>query len=110
MGYSCCPFRCRICSYVNPKTTAETIEESYDKEYGKDTVQIHKDAYRTGMMSYYCMTTSWLQVEPWKHAQIGEKDESSKIYVNFIIELKDLHGERLIHKDVNVESSIDFGR
>ena len=26
------------------KLPAETIEESYDKEYGKDTVQIHKDA------------------------------------------------------------------
>ena len=24
------------------KLPAETIEESYDKEYGKDTVQIHK--------------------------------------------------------------------
>ena len=26
------------------KLPAETIEESYDKEYGKDTVQMHKDA------------------------------------------------------------------
>ena len=26
------------------KLPAETMEESYDKEYGKDTVQIHKDA------------------------------------------------------------------
>ena len=26
------------------KLPAETIEESYNKEYGKDTVQIHKDA------------------------------------------------------------------
>lgn len=27
-----------------------------------------------------------------------------KIYVNFIIELKDLHGKDLFSKDVNVES------
>lgn len=26
------------------KLPAETLEESYDKEYGKDTIQIHKDA------------------------------------------------------------------
>lgn len=26
------------------KLPAETLEASYDKEYGKDTVQIHKDA------------------------------------------------------------------
>ena len=26
------------------KLPAETIEESYEKEYGKDTVQMHKDA------------------------------------------------------------------
>ena len=30
------------------KLPAETIEESYDKEYGKDTVQIHKDAIKPG--------------------------------------------------------------
>ena len=26
------------------KLPCETLEESYDKEYGKDTIQIHKDA------------------------------------------------------------------
>ena len=28
------------------KLPAETIEESYDKEYGKDTIQIHRDAIK----------------------------------------------------------------
>ena len=30
------------------KLPAETIEESYEKEYGKDTVQMHKDAIKPG--------------------------------------------------------------
>ena len=30
------------------KLPAEVIEESYDKEYGKDTIQMHKDAIEEG--------------------------------------------------------------
>ena len=45
------------------KLPAETIEESYDKEYGKDTVQMHKDAINEDD----CYTTTcWQPVEQWK--------------------------------------------
>ena len=56
------------------KLPAETIEESYDKEYGKATVQMHKDA----------------------------------MYVNFIIELKELHGKDVFGDDVEVEAVLSL--
>ena len=71
------------------KLPAETMEESYDKEYGKDTVQIHKDALNendvvllhddlqppAGTMKAAC--------------NLVKKLHPKKVYVNFIIELKE---------------------
>ena len=86
------------------KLPAETLEASYDKEYGKDTVQIHKDALDEndvvlihddllatgGTMKAACEFVKML--------------EPKKVYVNFIIELKDLNGKAVFGDDVEVES------
>lgn len=86
------------------KLPAETLEASYDKEYGKDTVQIHKDALDEndvvlihddllatgGTMKAACELVKMLK--------------SKKVYVNFIIELKDLNGKAVFGDDVEVES------
>ena len=51
------------------KLPAETIEESYEKEYGKDTVQMHKDAINA---------TRRLAGNRWNNGsrlQTGETDE-----------------------------------
>lgn len=92
------------------KLPAETIEESYDKEYGKDTVQIHKDALNEndvvllhddllatgGTMKAACL--------------LVEKLHPKKVYVNFIIELKELNGIKLFEndKDIEVESVLSL--
>ena len=84
------------------KLPAETIEESYDKEYGKDTVQMHKDAINEhddllatgGTMEAAC--------------KLVQKMNPKKIYVNFIIELKELHGIDLFNKDVDVQSVLSL--
>ena len=71
------------------KLPAETIEESYDKEYGKDT--LHDDLLATGgTMEAAC--------------KLVKKLNPKKVYVNFIIELKELHGKEIFSKDVDVES------
>jgi len=86
------------------KLPAETIEASYEKEYGKDTIQMHKDAIceddvvlihddllaTGGTMKAACELVK--QLHP------------KKIYVNFIIELKDLKGIEIFDDDVEVES------
>ena len=78
------------------KLPAETIEESYDKEYGKDTVQmLHDDLLATGgTMEAACKLVK--QMNP------------KKVYVNFIIELKELHGKDVFGDDVEVEAVLSL--
>ena len=75
------------------KLPAETIEESYDKEYGKDTIQMHKDAITEDDV---VLLHDDLVANP------------KKTYVNFIIELKDLHGREVFGKDVEVETVLSL--
>ena len=86
------------------KLPAEVIEESYDKEYGTDTVQIHKDALDENdvvllhddlLATGGTMKAACAQVK---------KQKPKKVYVNFIIELKDLNGKSVFGDDVEVES------
>ena len=45
------------------KLPCETIQESYQKEYGVDTIEIHKDANRRETTLFCSMMTSLQQVE-----------------------------------------------
>ena len=86
------------------KLPAETIEESYNKEYGKDTVQIHKDAIEPDdvvLLHDDLLATGGTMEAACK---LVKKMNPQKIYVNFIIELKELHGKDVFDKDVDVES------
>ena len=86
------------------KLPAEVIEESYDKEYGTDTVQIHKDALDENdvvLLHDDLLATGG----PMKAAcELVKKLKPKKVYVNFIIELKDLNGKSVFGDDVEVES------
>lgn len=86
------------------KLPAETIEESYNKEYGKDTVQIHKDTIEPDdvvLLHDDLLATGGTMEAACK---LVKKMNPQKIYVNFIIELKELHGKDVFDKDVDVES------
>ena len=86
------------------KLPADTIEESYAKEYGTDTIQMHKDAIceedivllhddllaTGGTMKAACNLVK--QMNP------------KKVMVNFLIELEELNGKAIFDKDVEVES------
>ena len=90
------------------KLPAETIEESYDKEYGKDTIQIHKDALNENdvvLLHDDLLATGGTMEAACKLVQ---KMNPKKIYVNFIIELKELHGIDLFNKDVDVQSVLSL--
>ena len=87
---------------------AETIEESYDKEYGKDTIQIHKDALNENdvvLLHDDLLATGGTMEAACKLVQ---KMNPKKIYVNFIIELKELHGIDLFNKDIDVQSVLSL--
>jgi len=86
------------------KLPAETIEESYDKEYGKDTVQMHKDAISTDdvvLLHDDLLATGGTMEAACK---LVKQMHPKKVFVNFIIELKNLHGKEVFGNDVEVES------
>ncbi len=86
------------------KLPAETIEESYDKEYGKDTVQMHEDAI--GENDVVLLHDDLLATGGTMEAacKLVKQMHPQKVYVNFIIELKELHGKEVFGNDVDVEA------
>jgi adenine phosphoribosyltransferase len=90
------------------KLPAETVDISYGKEYGTDTIQLHKDALSSddivlihddllatgGTMNAAC--------------ELVKKFSVKKIYVNFLVELDDLEGIKVFDKDIDVKSLIHF--
>lgn len=90
------------------KLPAETIEESYDKEYGKDTVQIHKDAideHDVVLIHDDLLATGGTMKAACK---LIKKMKPKKIYVNFIIELKELNGKSQFEDDLEIESVLSL--
>lgn len=90
------------------KLPSETIEISYTKEYGIDTIEVHKDALNEndivlihddllatgGTMKAACL--------------LIEKFNVKKVYVNFLIELDFLNGRKEFDERIEVESLIHF--
>lgn len=90
------------------KLPAETIEVSYDKEYGKDTIQIHKDAIgenETVLIHDDLLATGGTMKAA---CELVKVFKPKKIYVNFIIELKELEGRKIFDADTEVESVLEM--
>ena len=71
------------------KLPGETVQESYEKEYGTDTIEISKDAISTD--DVVLLHDDLLATGGTMHAafKLVEKFRPKKIYVNFIIEIND---------------------
>ncbi len=86
------------------KLPSETLEESYDKEYGKDTIQIHKDALDENdvvLVHDDLLATGGTMEAAYKLVKkFGPKD----VYINFLIELKDLNGRSVFANDTHVDA------
>lgn len=90
------------------KLPAETIEESYDKEYGKDTVQIHKDAVDENdivLIHDDLLATGGTMKAA---CELVKRLKPKKVYVNFIIELKELNGKAIFDEDLEIESVLSL--
>ncbi|MEG0039922.1 MULTISPECIES: adenine phosphoribosyltransferase [Bacteroides] len=86
------------------KLPAETIQQTYNKEYGTDTVEIHKDALDENdivLLHDDLLATGGTMKAA---CELVKKLKPKKVYVNFIIELKDLDGKSVFGDDVEVES------
>ena len=87
------------------KLPAEVVEETYAKEYGTDTIQIHKDAIDENGRWFCCTMIYWLPAEPWRPLIAWYKDVAPKRFsINFIIELGGLNGRKAFPEDITVDT------
>ena len=88
------------------KLPAETVQESYQIEYGVDTIEIHKDAIDEN--DVVLLHDDLLATGGSMKATLNlvRKFNPKKVYINFIIELtrEGLHGRDVFDKDVEVQT------
>lgn len=90
------------------KLPSVTVKASYAKEYGVDTIELHSDAIApedvvvihddllaTGGTMNACI-------------QLVKSMNPKKIYVNFIVELTELHGRDVLPDDVEVTALLKY--
>lgn len=90
------------------KLPSETLEESYDKEYGKDTIQIHKDALNENdivLIHDDLLATGGTMEAAYK---LVKRFHPKDIYINFIIELKDLKGRDSFDNDAKIDAVLSL--
>ncbi len=84
------------------KLPAETIEETYAKEYGSDCIQIHKDAISENdivLLHDDLLATGGTMAAAYR---LVEKCGAKKTYINFVIELEELNGRKAFPEEVDV--------
>ena len=88
------------------KLPAETLQESYMKEYGKDTIEIHKDAIdeKDVVLIHDDLLATGGFLEKGHH--LGEKFNSAHVYINFIIELtgEGLNGREVFDEGIEIST------
>ena len=83
------------------KLPGETVQESYSKEYGTDTIEIHKDDITEDdivLLHDDLLATGGTMKAAY---DLVKKFNPKKVYVNFLIEL--------IHEDLNGRSNFEEG-
>ena len=88
------------------KLPAETVEISYQKEYGVDTIQMHKDALCADdvvLLHDDLLATGGTMAAA---IELVKKFGVKKVYVNFLIELDFLNGRQQLEKGAEVDSLI----
>lgn len=90
------------------KLPADTVSCSYDKEYGKDVIEIHRDAITPDdvvVIHDDVLATGGTMGAVYN---LVKSMNPKKIYVNFIIELSALNGRVNIPSEVEVTSLIKY--
>ena len=90
------------------KLPAEVLEETYAKEYGTDTIQIHKDAISEEdvvLLHDDLLATGGTMAATHRLVQ---KCGAKKAYINFIIELKGLNGRKAFPADITVDTLLQL--
>ena len=90
------------------KLPSETIQESYEKEYGTDTIEIHKDAITKDdvvLLHDDLLATGGTMKAA---CNLVKKFNPKKVYINFIIELvnEGFEGRNIFDDDIEVSTLI----
>ena len=93
----------------NPgKLPADTIQKTYQKEYGTDTIEIHADAIDENVVVIIhddVLATGGTMAAAY---ELVKSRNPKKIYINFIIELSALNGRALFSDDIDMRSLIVY--
>ena len=90
------------------KLPADTIREEYDQEYGKDVIEIHRDAITPDdivVIHDDVLATGGTMAAAYR---LVKSLNPKQIYINFIIELSALGGRKALPADVDVSSLIVY--
>ena len=92
------------------KLPCDTVQESYAKEYGKDTIEIHKDAIDENdviLLHDDLLATGGTMKAA---CNLVKKFNPKKVYANFIIELvnEGLNGRKGFDEDIEISSLIQI--
>lgn len=90
------------------KLPAETIEETYVKEYGTDTIQIHKDAINENdvvLLHDDLLATGGTMAATYR---LVKKCGAKQTFISFIIELNELKGRNAFSENVEIESLLQL--
>lgn len=89
------------------KLPAETIQESFAKEYGTDTIEIHKDAITEDdvvLIHDDLLATGGTAKAAYN---LVKKFNPKEVLVNFIIEITNLNGREIFDEGVDVSALIE---
>lgn len=90
------------------KLPADTIRVSYEKEYGTDTIEIHRDAITEDdivVIHDDVLATGGTMAAAY---ELIKSMNPRKIYINFIIEISALKGRVNLPKDADITSLITY--
>lgn len=88
------------------KLPADTLSETYDKEYGHDTIEIHRDAITPDdvvLIHDDLLATGGTVAAA---ARLVAQFHPKKTLINFIIEIEELKGRAALPEGVEVDSVI----
>lgn len=91
------------------KLPAETFSQSYDLEYGKDTIEVHKDAFKRG--DNVLIVDDLLATGGTADAacKLIKQTGANLVGIGFLIELVDLKGrDRLLSETSNIVSMLKY--
>ena len=90
------------------KLPAEVVEETYAKEYGTDTIRIHKDAINENdivLLHDDLLATGGTMAATYR---LVKRCGAKQAFVNFVIELKGLNGRKAFTDDVEVTTLLQL--